>query len=303
VLIDIDGARASFGLAMAGRIGAFSLVKEYRTADFPTATDCVMRFAKDAGIMLEAHDCAVAVSGAISGDAVRIARCPWIISMTGFRHLFQKPVRFLNDGAAMLWGATHVGASSHRSLGPHPLPDFSKEGKWLGINYGTGLGAALLVGSNGSRMQHIETEAGHVAFAPMGEVEQKLHHNLERLKKPVSWERALFADAGDDAWREMAVHNDLKALVSHRAEMLGSFVGDMILATGAWNGVLLFGGAASILSTPANLALFDKRIEARANYQLQLRKAPRWAVSMPNINLVGLDRFLQHHCEARKDMA
>jgi glucokinase len=303
VLIDIDGVRASFALTLPGRSGALGLVKEYRTSDFPTATDCVMRFAQDAGITLEGMDCAVAVSGALSGDAVRIARCPWIISVTGLRYLFKTPVHFLNDSAAMLWAATHVGTASHRPLGPYPLPDFTKGGKWLGINYQTGLGAALLVGQSGSVLQHVETEAGHVAFAPVGNTEQILHRNLERSKSPVSWERALFATPDDPAWRDTPLAGDPRLLAACRAEMLGSFVGDMVLATGAWDGILLFGGAVSLVQASGNLALFDKRLESRANFQLQLRKVPRWAVNLPHINLVGASRFLEHRCEAIPNMA
>jgi glucokinase len=303
VLIDIDGVRASFALTVPGRSGIFSLVKEYRTADFPTATDCVMRFAQDANIILEGLNCAVAVSGAVSGDAIRIARCPWIISARGFGYLFKTPVHFLNDSAAMLWAATHVSSATHRCLGIGPLPDFTRGGKYLGINYQTGLGAALLFGHDGSVLQHVETEAGHTAFAPLGDVERTLCKNLERIKWPASWERALFANADDPAWRDTPVFGDVKLIAAHRAEMLGSFVGDMILATGAWDGVMLFGGAAALVSLPANLALFDKRVESRANFQLQLRKVPRWAVSMPNINLIGASRFLEHRCEDKSIVA
>jgi glucokinase len=303
VLIDIDGTRASFALAAPGQSTSFRLVREYRTADYPTATDCVMGFARDAGINLEGLDCAVAVSGAVSGDAIRIARCPWIISATGFGYLFKKPVHFLNDSAAILWAATQVSHSTHRSLGAYSLPDFSGGGKWLGINYQSGLGAALLIGRDGADIQHVETEAGHCAFAPVGENERKLWNNLDRIRSPASWERALFAEASDPCWRDTPIASDPKLLIKQRAEMLGSFVGDTVLATGAWNGVLLFGNAVSLVSGQEQIALFDKRLESRANFQLQLRKLPRWSVTMPNINLVGAARFLENRCSAVAEMA
>ena len=85
--------------------------------------------------------------------------------------------------------------------------------------------------------------------------------------------------------------------------MFGSFVGDAVLATGAWNGVLLFGNAVSLLSGQEQLALFDKRLESRANFQLQLRKLPRWSVTMPNINLVGAARFLENRCSVAAEIA
>ena len=293
IVIDIDGAKASFAIATPG-IDTLGRMKEYRTADFPTATDCIVGFAREAEINLEGLDCAVAVSGAVSGDAIRIARCPWIISATGLGYLFKKPVHFLNDTAATLWAATKVNAITHKPLGSHSMPDFGKSGKWLGINMLGGLGAALLVRGDDGFMQHIETEAGHCAFGPIGEVEQVFAKHLERVRSPASWERALLADSSDPAWRDTPVSGDSGLLGRQRAEMLGSFVGDMILATGAWNGVLLFGQAGNLLSSRDHLALFDKRVESRANHQLNLRKTPRWAISIPNANLGGTAKFLDH---------
>jgi glucokinase len=163
--------------------------------------------------------------------------------------------------------------------------------------------AAILVGQDSAHFQHVETEAGHCAFAPVGDAERTLHANLDRVKSPVSWERALFAAPDDAAWRDTPVASDPKRIAIHRAEILGSFVGDMILATGAWDGVMLFGNAGPLLSSPAALAAFDKRIETRANYQVQLRRVPRWLVTMPNINLVGVGRYLQQRCEGEMSMA
>jgi glucokinase len=292
VLIDIDGAAANFAMGSPGKGLIAGSVRTYKTSDFPTATDCVMGYARDMDIKLSNMNCAVAVSGAISGDSIRIARCPWIISATGFGYLFQRQVHFLNDSAAMLWGATRVGHTTHRILGPYNLPDFSKPGKWLGINYDTGLGAALLIGDQNGAKIHVETEAGHCAMSPTGPVETALANNLARTKSPVSWERGLFTDHLDAAWKDSPVANSPLALQKQRAELLGSFVGDTILAVGAWNGVFMFGTSVALLNNAENLTLFSKRLEARANFQLQLRNVPRWSVTMPNLNLVGAACYL-----------
>jgi glucokinase len=298
VLIDIDGATANFALGVPGSGLVPGTVKRYKTSDFPTATDCIQGFARDLNVKLNTMRCAVAVSGAVSGDSIRIARCPWIISATGFGYLFQSPVYFLNDSAAMLWGATRIGSTTHRTLGPYSMPDFSKSGKWLGINYDTGLGAALLIGAaNGSKV-HVETEAGHCAYSSIGPVEQTLEANLGRKKSPVSWERAMFADQDDPVWANTPVFASQSALLKQRAEILGGFVGDTILATGAWNGVFMFGASAALLNNAEHLSLFSKRLETRANFQLQLRNVPRWSVSMPNLNLVGALCYLDQRIKA-----
>jgi hypothetical protein len=65
---------------------------------------------------------------------VRIARSPWIISITGFRYPFQNQPFVINDTAAMLWAATRVSPMTHRSIDATGLPDLTKEDRWLAIN-------------------------------------------------------------------------------------------------------------------------------------------------------------------------
>lgn len=282
VLIDIDGEQAKFALGYPDRGIDVTTLRQYRTTDFPTATDCVQRFAQDTGVTLSGKHCAISVSGAVHGDSIRIARCPWIISARGFGYLFQNDVKVLNDSAAKLWAATNSRAVSLRPLGSHAAPDFAKSGQWLGINFETGLGAALLAGGGAGQLVHLATEAGHAAFAPMGDAEKQLASAIAVGTKPVSWERALFETSRQEGSQSQRIV----------AEILGSFVGDILLSTGTWDGVLLFGRAASILANSENLLAYKKRVEMRANFQLQLRAVPQWAVAGQNLNLVGAACYL-----------
>jgi glucokinase len=287
MLIDIDGPEISLALASAGEPSRLQELRTYGTSDFPTATDCIMHYAKDVGIDLAGSKCVMVVSGAMIGDSVKIARCPWIISITGFRYLFQSAPLFLNDTAAMLWAGTQVSPMTHRPLGAYGLPNFAEGGKWLAINYFRGLGAAVLISDAAGSFVHIESEAGHCGFAPVDDDEQILCKNLARVKKPVSWERALHTSADDDAWQDTQYYRNSSAVTRKRAEILGSFVGDIVLAAGTWSGVMLFKTAAIKMQSQDNISLFLKRMENRANFALQLRKVPVWAVESANINLVG----------------
>jgi glucokinase len=277
IVIDIDGPTAVFGLCDRASKLIGSSVRSYRTDDFPTATDCIQNFARETGARLAHSDCAISVSGAISGDGIRIQRCKWIISRVGLGYLFQKPAFFLNDSAAKLWASKEVGFISHRPLNVAHQPDFSAAGKWLGINYESGLGAAILIRDEDRNFVHVETEAGHCAFTAVSNDEVSLLAELARQKRPVSWERALFCEG-------------LTTL--QKSAILGSFVGDTIMATGSWSGVLLFGAAADLLSKGDNASIFAERRAARANFQIPLKNIPCWTVRMPNINLVGLARYL-----------
>lgn len=277
IIIDIDGPTAVFGLCDPYSKLVSASVRTYRTDDFATATDCIQNFARETGTRLAHSDCAISVSGAISGDGIRIQRCKWIISRNGLGYLFQKPAYFLNDSAAKLWASKEVGHMSHRPLNSAQQPDFSTAGKWLGINYESGLGAAILISDDEGNFVHVETEAGHCAFAPVSDDEIALLSELGKQKRPVSWERALFCE---------------NATARQKSAILGSFVGDTIMATGSWSGVLLFGTAADLLSNHENVTVFSERRAARANFQIPLKNIPCWTVRMPHINLVGLARYL-----------
>jgi glucokinase len=292
VLIDIDGIEARLALAKPGLGLDASTIKTYQTKDFPTATDCVQRFAQESGIRLAGKRCAVSVSGAVHGDSIRIARCPWIISVRGFGYLFQSEVLVVNDTAAKLWAATDSKSITHKSLGAYGLPDFSKPGQWLGIDFAAGLGAALLVNSGDGAGAHVATEAGHMAFAPMGDAEKALAERIAVPGKPVSWEQALFAQADSSGPSALRTGSPSGAGHVSAAEILGSFVGDLLLATGAWDGVMLFGRAATLLENPDQLLAYKKRVETRANHQMKLRAAPQWSVKLNNINLVGAASYL-----------
>lgn len=287
ILIDIDGPTISFAIADPQDPLHLGQIQQYQTSAFPTATDSVMQFARDAGIKLADCDCALVVSGAVTGDAVRIARCPWIISISGFRYLFQTTPLVLNDTAAMAWAATKCSPMTHRPLGAYNFPDYSKSGKWLAINCAGGLGAAVVLSKPGGGLMHFESEAGHTGFAPCDDQEQILARNLAKVKRPVSWEHALLADPANGSWVGTEVEQNRQLLATRRAGILGSFTGDVVLATGTWDGVFLFKVAASAVSSTDCASLFLKRMEARANYGLQLRKVPVWAVTIANVNLAG----------------
>ncbi|MGL5838422.1 MAG: glucokinase [Sphingorhabdus sp.] len=299
LLIAIEGVEAGFALHKPGQGIVAGSIKTYKTNAFPTATDCIQNFAKEAAIRLHGMTCAIAVSGAVSGDSIRIARCPWIISTSGLGYLFGQPVHITNDSAATLWGAVSISPTTHRPIGTYAIPNFDKAGRWLGINFQAGLGAAILISPDGHNLIQVETEAGHCAFNPMDQIEDALHAKLATQKRPVSWERALFAEATDPAWAGTPIFNSQGALLKKRAEILGSFVGDLVLATGTWNGVFLFGQAVSLLGNPEHAQRFSARMETRANFQLPLRAVPRCIVSTSNMIFQGLVRNLEYRRRAK----
>ena len=73
-----------------------------------------------------------------------------------------------NDFGAVAWSVPALHPSERLAL--HGDPDAPLQGPVTVIGPGTGLGVALLVGGAG-HWQAVETEGGHVSFAPLGEEE------------------------------------------------------------------------------------------------------------------------------------
>lgn len=295
LLIDIDGEVARFALARGPANADLHQQRSYASRDFPTATDCILNYAREAGIALRGMTTALVLSGAITGDTVRVARCPWIISIQGLAYVIDGVPAVMNDSAAKLWSDLTPSMNRHHPIGggagAAQLPDGSKGGYFV-LNCDTGVGGALLVRSSHG-MTHVETEIGHVAFAPTGETECALLQALSTGRGPVAWERALVLPPSDPAWTKTPAKGNSQEIARTRAGMLGAFCGDAVLATGAWNGLLLHGACNEILSTASMITAFNERLESRAAYATLLRRVPRWRVETREENLVGAANFLR----------
>jgi len=293
LLIDIDGQDVHFATSRKDGSSDLGDRRSYHSRDFITATDCILRYAQDTGIQLRGLMTVVIISGPVVGDTVRIARCPWIISIRGIGYLIDREPFVINDSAAKLWSDLEPTRNSHTPIGgPAGSTQHGRGmGRFLAVNFATGLGAALFV-RNTDGTFHVETELGQIGFAPNGDDEKALLQALSKPPAPVCWERALLTGPSDPVWAKAGIGADSRRIATIRAGMLGSFCGDAVLATGAWGGVTLHGNGRDVLSNDALLAIFNERFEGRAAYNSNLRQIPRWRVERPDVNLVGAIKYL-----------
>ena len=113
--------------------------------------------------------CVVASAGYARDDGTVItANLPWPLSARQVEaDVGLQRVYIVNDFEAVAYAAAQVDASGVLHLCG---PDTGTRGPTLVVGPGTGLGVALLVGGAG-HWQVVETEGGHVSFAPLGEEE------------------------------------------------------------------------------------------------------------------------------------
>lgn len=286
LLADIDGDDVEFALAEPGPEPVLKERRHYKASESATAIDAFQKYARDTGVSLENTDCGLVVSGAVLGDSIRIARSPWIVSRSGLAHILGKKPITVNDSAVKSWANIGHSPHTHKSLSAPATPDFRKTGRWVTINVAGGLGASALIRPEDGRPVLVDTEIGHVGFAPHDKQEAALADVLQGYRGGTSWEMALFAHKDSMIWGKAGLPDDPREIARLRAGMLGSFAGDAVLAMGGWDGLFLH-GAKEILPNADAIAIFNQRFEQKTAYKIQIRRTPRWSVDMEDASLKG----------------
>jgi glucokinase len=176
------------------------------------------------------------------------------------------------------------------------------------IGLGTGLGVAALLSVERGDYHVIETEGGHVDFAPLDSLEDRMVSELRRNFRRVSAERlvsgrGLFniyealavierrpVEIGDDKDLWAAALSGGDSLAAAALERLcmafGAVAGDMALAHGA-TCVMISGGLAMKLSDYLPRSGFYERFTAKGRFERRMMGIPVKLVKHPEPGLLG----------------
>ncbi len=186
------------------------------------------------------------------------------------------------------------------------------------MNVGTGFGAAALVPVGGG-WTSVAGEPGHMTFGATTAEELALRSDLEpaaasvedvlsgnglvslyRLLAGVGAGVGAGAGVGVGTGAESLHSEDVLAGIGHDAAarrsveiftaVLARVAGDLVLATGAWGGVYLFGGAALGWCDRADLAAFREAFIAKDKMATRMASVPVHAVTNGAAPLIGLAR-------------
>jgi glucokinase len=247
-----------------------------------------------------------AVAGPVTGDEVRMTNHPWVLSRSGLMHeLGFERLRIVNDFAAMSHCLLLLGDGDHEAIGTPPPPrvDVSKRQAFAIIGPGTGLGVGGLIVDDG-RFVGLQTEGGHVAFAPADDIEIDILRRLMGRFGRVSAERLLCGSglvnlhlalnpAAAEGWTPERITAEAEsdpsclATIERFCAMLGSIAGDFALAYGAWDGVWLAGGLTPRLLPRLQSGAFRERFENKGRYRRVLEQVPATAILHADAGLLG----------------
>ncbi len=169
LIADIGGTNARFALSNPNSAHPELLEQQsLRCAEFASLHHAAEHYLQRVGA--KPTRAAIAVASPVKGDEVRFTNRAWEFSQAQLqRTLYLSHLSVINDFGAIAWAVTALREVDRQSLYGHELPNV---GPISLIGPGTGLGVALLVGSADTGWLPIETEGGHVSFAPQNDEER-----------------------------------------------------------------------------------------------------------------------------------
>jgi glucokinase len=311
LVADIGGTNARFALSMAEADGCPGLhaVREYDVARFGSLAEAAAHYLAE--MATPPQRAVIAVASAVTGDEIKITNNAWSFSIPALqRQLGLEQVQVINDFAAVGLAIPHLRPEQLRRIGEAAPPPGRRGAQHLAaLGPGTGLGVCRLLRQDG-RTLVLETEGGHIGFAPADSYELAiLQHLLQRYPR-VSFERLVSGPglcnlyeavcAVEGIAREAGTPEQIAARalqegpqgacrrsVERFCAILGSFAGDVALVHGAWDGVYLGGGLTLRLLPWIERGDFRRRFEAKGRFQPLLQNVPTWAITHGQAGLLG----------------
>jgi glucokinase len=313
VIADVGRHAVRLGLTDHAGLLRSDTIRSFEPAQQSTISGALSAFGRECDLHRLPRRCAIAVSGAPVGDVISITNSRWFVSRPGLTAMLEAPPLILNDFAANAWAFGAPGSDARIDTISGAAIQPSAPGTRCLIGIGSGLGVAV-ISRTGSQAHVLPTEAGHCHF--MGGLPE-LEVLLRRMRKggdAITTETlissrglvSLYQAIVEIAGLPVRAH-DVPAIV--RLAALGQdscalratelfcravwyFAGNMALAYGAWDGVMLTGSVANALrSMLRQPALADDFVIA-GPYQHLLREVPRALVALEHAELHGAAQAL-----------
>ncbi|HLZ77755.1 MAG TPA: glucokinase [Sphingomonas sp.] len=319
VAVDIGGTNARFTIATVCDDGSISLgeVVTLPTHAYASLRSAWEAFAERIGRPLP-NAGAIAIAAPADGSVIKLTNSPWVIrpslipSVLGLeRH------ELINDFGAIAYAVSRLRDEDMLHIcGPEePL---GKEGTISIVGPGTGLGVAQLHRQNG-RISVVETEGGHIDFAPLDTLEDQILQRLRQRYRRVSIERLVSGPGlhniyealaaiegrtvrvGDDKelWKAALDGSDIlaAAALDRFCLALGAVAGDLALAHGAWSGSVIAGGVGARIAEHLSLSGFAGRYTAKGRFEARMAQIPVKLITHRQPGLLGAAAaFAERHC-------
>jgi glucokinase len=308
VAVDIGGTHSRFAIAgiADGRVARLDNQVTLASAAYATLQGAWEEYGRRLGRPLPSA-AAIALAGPVQGEVLKLTNNPWEIRPASIpTTLGAERYTLVNDFGAVAHAVAQLGAEHFAHL-CGPERDLPEEGVITVVGPGTGLGVAQLL-RRGGRYHVVETEGGHIDFAALDEVEDRILAHLRTLYGRVSIERIASGQGLSNIYEALAaiekrslVYREEKAL--WQAAMLredglaaaalerffltlGAAAGDIALAQGA-DAVAIGGGLGQRLAAHLPRSGFHRRFVAKGRFEDRMRAMPVKIITYPEPGLFG----------------
>ncbi len=312
LVADIGGTNARFALAASGAEGRPQIqsVHEFAVTQFNSLAEAMAHYLAHVGAP-SPQRAVIAVASPITGDEIKLSNNPWSFSIQALqRQVGLAGIRVINDFAAIGMAIPHLASEDLRLVGDAPAPASleAADRHYAVLGPGTGLGVCRVVLRQG-RPLVMETEGGHIGFAPADAYEVAVLHYLLRRYPRVSVERLVSGPGLQNLHDAVCAIEDRPccarapeditacaqrgddAVCSRAVELfcsiLGGFAGDVVLLHGAWHGLYLGGGMTTRLLPWILGGAFRRRFEAKGRFHALMRTIPTQAITHAQAGLLG----------------
>jgi glucokinase len=189
LVADIGGTNARFALTdLDAPTPTLREPRALKASEFASLEHAIEHYLAEVGVTPKRG--ALAVASPADRDEIRLTNRAWSFSRSELqRTLGFDELRVINDFGAVAWAVPALTPEDRETL--HGKTAGPLRGPVTVMGPGTGLGVALLVGDAERGWQVVETEGGHVTYAPIGEEEQAIARWLTALFGRCSNERVL----------------------------------------------------------------------------------------------------------------
>jgi len=308
---DIGGTNARFALTDITAEGPRLLhQKTLPTAEFASLQQAAGHYLRSVDVAPERACLAVACP--VGGEEIRLTNRTWAFNREELRQLLGlDELLVVNDFGAVARAVPALSENEREILyGPLITPP---RGPISVLGPGTGLGVALLVGDQDAGWRIVETEGGHVSFAPQDSEERQIAGWLADRHGRVSNERLLSGiglsqidaaladrrpgksttpDATLRAPAEIVAAalagNDVPArrTLARFCAILGSVSGDMVLGHGA-RAIAIAGGIVPRFIPFLRSSAFRERFLNKGRFAAHLESVTIEVITHPTPGLLG----------------
>ncbi len=314
LVADIGGTHARFAIASSikNTLHNSDLILDqqhtYQVAQFSSLSLALLDYLNKIPEQWQPSDAIIAVASAVTSDQIDFTNSQWSFSISALKkELRLNELEVINDFAAVAWALPSLKDDDLETIGTPLFFDAKKPGVYAALGPGTGLGVAALKIENQQSIV-LETEGGHISFAPRTDDEIKILQFLLNDYERVSYERLLCGSGLLNLYRarsdlmqlpatlltpeavSSAAHQGNRAAsaaANDFCSILGAFAGDTALMYGAWQGVYLSGGLLPHLMDEKGKLLFRAAFEDKGRFSSLLVKTPVSIIKRTDMGKLG----------------